>query len=233
MARPEYASEHLQSIADGIRAVTSGFDDAYWSACDEEHRFPKDVWDKIVELGLPGIPFSEEYGGADGGTLAYIIAVEEIAKVCGSTALGYAAHVSLGTYPIYRWGGDKLCSLYVPKLVAGEYMGAYGLTEPNAGSDSGGTQTPRPRRWRLDPQRRKCFVTNANHAGASSAPPSPTNNEQGHQRIRGAGEHPASPSRRGRSSACAAPTGRAWSSRTLASRVITCSAPRAKASRPS
>ena len=133
---------------------------------DEEHRFPKDVWDKIVELGIPGIPFPEELGGSDGGTLAYILAVEELAKVCGSTALTLAAHVSLGTYPIYRWGGDELCKRYVPSLIAGDYMGAYGLTEPGAGSDSGSTRTSAV----LDGDEyvlngRKCFITNANHAG--------------------------------------------------------------------
>jgi len=82
-----------------------------------------------------------DLGGTNGGTLAYCLAVEEISRVCGSTGLTLAAHVSLGTYPIYAWGGDRLRELYVPKLVAGEYMGAYGLTEPNAGSDSGGTET--------------------------------------------------------------------------------------------
>ena len=75
---------------------------------DEEHTFPVATWEKIVELGLPGIPFSEEYGGSDGGTLAYILAVEEISKVCASTGLTLAAHVSLGTYPIYAWGADAL-----------------------------------------------------------------------------------------------------------------------------
>jgi alkylation response protein AidB-like acyl-CoA dehydrogenase len=73
---------------------------------DENHRFPKDTWDKIVDLGLPGIPFSEDVGGSNGGTLAYCLAVEEISKVCGSTGLTLAAHVSLGTYPIYAWGGE-------------------------------------------------------------------------------------------------------------------------------
>ena len=133
---------------------------------DENHRFPLETWREIVELGLPGIPFPEEVGGSNGGTLAYCLAVEEISRVCGSTGLTLAAHVSLGTYPVFAWGGDKLRSAYVPKLVAGEYMGAYGLTEPNAGSDSGGTQTTavlRGDEYVLNG--RKCFCTNANHAG--------------------------------------------------------------------
>jgi alkylation response protein AidB-like acyl-CoA dehydrogenase len=133
---------------------------------DEEHRFPVETWKKIVELGLPGIPFPEEYGGSNGGTLAYCLAVEEISRVCGSTGLTLAAHVSLGTFPIYKWGGERLKKMYVPKLIAGEYMGAYGLTEPNAGSDSGGTQTTAVRdgeSWVLNGA--KCFCTNANYAG--------------------------------------------------------------------
>lgn len=147
----EFAQSEVQKIAHEI---------------DEHHRFPKELWQKIVDLGLPGIPFSEEVGGSGGDTLAYILAVEELAKVCGSTALTLAAHVSLGTYPIYKWGGEKLKRLYVPKLIAGEYMGAYGLTEPNAGSDSGGTQTTavlKGDQYVLNG--RKCFCTNANHAG--------------------------------------------------------------------
>ncbi|HPF15392.1 MAG TPA: acyl-CoA dehydrogenase family protein, partial [Planctomycetota bacterium] len=133
---------------------------------DEHHRFPLDTWEKIVELGLPGIVFPEELGGSDGGTLAYALAVEELAKVCGSTALTLAAHVSLGTYPIFKWGGDKLAKMYVPDLISGKYMGAYGLTEPGAGSDSGGTRTTAVDggdHWVLNG--RKCFITNANYAG--------------------------------------------------------------------
>ena len=133
---------------------------------DENHRFPVETWKKIVELGLPGIPFSEDVGGAGGDTLSYAIAVEEISKVCGSTGLTLAAHVSLGTYPIYKWGGESLRQKYVPALISGEYMGAYGLTEPNAGSDSGGTETTAQLvgdEYVLNG--RKCFCTNANHAG--------------------------------------------------------------------
>ncbi|HED65050.1 MAG TPA: acyl-CoA dehydrogenase [Planctomycetes bacterium] len=132
---------------------------------DENHRFPTETWEKMVELGLTGIPFSEEVGGSDSGTLAYTIAVEEISRVCGSTGLTLAANTSLGTYPIYAWG-DHLRDMYVPKLVAGEYMGAYGLTEPNAGSDAGGTQTTAVLdgdEWVING--RKCFCTNANYAG--------------------------------------------------------------------
>jgi alkylation response protein AidB-like acyl-CoA dehydrogenase len=133
---------------------------------DENHRFPLETWKRIVELGLPGIPFPEDVGGSNGGTLAYAIAVEEISRYCGSTGLTLAAHVSLGTYPIWAWGGEKLRALYVPRLIAGEYMGAYGLTEPNAGSDSGGTQTTAVLsgdEYVLNG--RKCFCTNANFAG--------------------------------------------------------------------
>ena len=133
---------------------------------DEQHRFPKETWDAIVALGLPGIPFPEDLGGSNGGTLAYCLAVEELSRVCGSTGLTLAAHVSLGTYPIFAWGGERLRNLYVPRLVAGEYMGAYGLTEPGAGSDSGGTQTSavlQNDQWVLNG--RKCFCTNANFAG--------------------------------------------------------------------
>jgi butyryl-CoA dehydrogenase len=133
---------------------------------DENHRFPKELWDKIVEIGLPGILFPEELGGSDSSTLAYVLAVEELSKVCGSTGLTFAAHVSLGTYPIFRWGGPDLAGEYVPRLISGEYMGAYALTEPGAGSDSGSTQTTAV----LDGDEyvlngRKCFITNANHAG--------------------------------------------------------------------
>ncbi len=136
------------------------------SEIDENHRFPLESWRRMVELGLPGIPFPEVWGGSGLGTLDYILAIEELAKVCGSTALTLAAHVSLGTYPIFAWGNDDLKNAYLSKLVGGEFIGAYGLTEPGAGSDSGGTRTtavPQGDSWVLNG--RKCFITNANHAG--------------------------------------------------------------------
>jgi alkylation response protein AidB-like acyl-CoA dehydrogenase len=159
-------SEDQEMIRDMVREFADNEIAPSAARIDEEHSFPLDTWNQIVELGLPGIPFPEELGGSDGGTLAYVIAVEEISRVCGSTGLTLAAHVSLGTYPIYKWGSERLCKEYVPKLIAGEFMGAYALTEPNAGSDSGGTETMARREgddWVLTS--RKCFITNANHSG--------------------------------------------------------------------
>ena len=108
---------------------------------DETCTFNQDVWGQMCELGLPALPFPEEEGGAGLDNLSYIIAVEELSRVCASTGLSYAAHVSLGTWPIHAFGSNALKEKYMPGLCAGEFMGAYGLTEPNAGSDSGGTQT--------------------------------------------------------------------------------------------
>jgi alkylation response protein AidB-like acyl-CoA dehydrogenase len=160
-------TEEQQMVRDMVREFARTEVAPLATEIDEHHRFPVETWKKIVELGLPGIPFGEEVGGSNGGTLAYILAVEELSKVCGSTGLTLAAHVSLGTYPIYAWGGERLKSEYVPRLIRGEYMGAYGLTEPNAGSDSGSTQTTAVldgNHWRLNG--RKCFCTNANFAGS-------------------------------------------------------------------
>jgi butyryl-CoA dehydrogenase len=159
-------SEEQSMIRDMVREFAESELRPIAAEIDEEHRFPKESWDKIVELGLPGIPFPESVGGSDAGTLAYAIAVEEISRVCGSTGLTLAAHVSLGTYPIFAWGGPKLTEQYVPALIRGDYMGAYGLTEPGAGSDSGGTITTAELvgdEYVLNG--RKCFITNANHAG--------------------------------------------------------------------
>ncbi|MEW6072888.1 MAG: acyl-CoA dehydrogenase family protein [Planctomycetota bacterium] len=159
-------TEDQQMVRDMVREFAETELAPIAAEIDENHRFPTESWRKIVELGLPGIPFPEEFGGSGGGTLAYAIAVEEISRVCGSTGLSYAAHVSLGTYPIYAWGGERLRSEYVPRLIAGEYMGAYGLTEPNAGSDAGGTLTTATLdgdEWIVNG--RKCFCTNAHHSG--------------------------------------------------------------------
>ncbi len=108
---------------------------------DEEQTFPHEPIRKMGELGLMGIPFPESYGGAGMDNLSYTLAVEEISKVCGSTGLTLAAHISLGCWPIFAFGTEEQKQKYLPNLCGGKWIGAYGLTEPQAGSDAGATQT--------------------------------------------------------------------------------------------
>ena len=108
---------------------------------DESGEFPLETVKKMGELGLLGIPFPEEYGGAGMDNVSYIIAVEEISKVCGSHGITLAAHISLGCYPIYLFGTEEQKKKYLFPLAQGEGLGSFGLTEPEAGSDAGGTQT--------------------------------------------------------------------------------------------
>jgi len=108
---------------------------------DRQERFPHEIVKKMGQLGLLGMPIPEEYGGAGTDTLSYIIAVEEVGRACGGTGLTMAAHVSLGTYPIYAAGNEEQKKKYLPTLCRGEKIAAFGLTEPGAGSDAGATQT--------------------------------------------------------------------------------------------
>lgn len=108
---------------------------------DENSTFPIETFKKMGELGLLGIPFPEEYGGSGGDTISYAIAVEEIGKACGGTGLSYAAAISLGASPIYYFGTEEQKQKWLVPMAKGETLGSFGLTEPNAGSDAGGTQT--------------------------------------------------------------------------------------------
>lgn len=102
---------------------------------DESNEFPIDLWPKMGEMGLHGITVSEEYGGADMGYLAHVIAMEEISRASGSVALSYGAHSNLCVNQIYRNGNDQQKQKYLPKLVSGEHLGALAMSEPGAGSD--------------------------------------------------------------------------------------------------
>jgi butyryl-CoA dehydrogenase len=108
---------------------------------DKTEEFPEENIRQMGELGLLGLPLPEEYGGGGGDYLSYAIAVEEIARACGSTALIFAAHVSLGCGPIYSFGTEEQKRKWLPRLCSGQGLGAFGLTEPEAGSDAGGTRT--------------------------------------------------------------------------------------------
>ena len=129
---------------------------------DREKRFPYEIVEKLGALGLMGIPFPEEYGGAGGDSLAYALAVEELTRVDSSVAITMCAHTSLGTQPIYLFGSEEQKQRYLPDLCAGRRLGAFGLTEPEAGSDAGNTKT-RARLedgdWVVDGA--KQFITNA------------------------------------------------------------------------
>src|ERR687896_2135373 len=108
---------------------------------DRDKRFPYEIVSKLGELGLMGVPYPEEHGGGGADTLSYALVVEELARVDSSVAITVAAHTSLGTHPIYAFGSDEQKRTWLPKLCAGQRLGAFGLTEPEAGSDAGNTRT--------------------------------------------------------------------------------------------
>ncbi|MCB0877027.1 MAG: acyl-CoA dehydrogenase family protein [Solirubrobacterales bacterium] len=129
---------------------------------DERKQFPYELVTKLGELGLMGIPFPSEYGGGGADTLSYALAVEELARIDSSVAITLAAHTSLGTMPIYLWGDDAQHEQWLPDLCSGRRLAAFGLTEPEAGSDAGNTRT-RARledgEWVIDGA--KQFITNS------------------------------------------------------------------------
>lgn len=133
---------------------------------DESGEFPAATFAQMGKLGLMGLPFPEAYGGAGVDTLSTAIAIEEVARACGSTALAYAAHLGLGTAPIFMFGNEEQKRRFLVPAARGEYLGAFGLTEPQAGSDAGATRTTavlEGDEWRINGQ--KMWITNAPMAG--------------------------------------------------------------------
>jgi len=108
---------------------------------DEEERFDMDIFVKMAELGLTGIPWPEEYGGIGSDYLAYCIAVEELSRVCASTGVTLSAHTSLACWPLFKFGTEEQKQKYLRPMAEGSKIGAYGLTEPGSGSDAGGMRT--------------------------------------------------------------------------------------------
>jgi short-chain 2-methylacyl-CoA dehydrogenase len=143
----EFAEERVAPVAEEL---------------DREHRFPYDLVAELAGLGLMGIPIPEEFGGAGADTLAYAIAIEELTRIDSSVAITVAAHTSLGTMPIFLFGSEEQKERWLPDLASGKRLGAFGLTEPGAGSDAGATQTRadlRDGQWVVNGS--KIFITNA------------------------------------------------------------------------
>ncbi len=132
---------------------------------DQTHRFPTETVEKMAKYGMMGIPFPTKYGGAGGDEVSYAITIEELAKVCASTAVIVSAHTSLCCWPIYKYGTEEQKMKYLPDLLSGKKLGAFGLTEPNAGTDASGQQTRAVLdgdEWVLNGA--KCFITNGGYA---------------------------------------------------------------------
>ena len=133
---------------------------------DEEERFPEETVKKMAKLGMMGIYLPKEYGGAGADYLSYVMAVEELAKVCATTSVILSAHTSLCCNPIFEYGTEEQKQKYLPKLCSGEWVGAFGLTEPGAGTDAQGQQTTAVKdengNWVLNGS--KIFITNAGYA---------------------------------------------------------------------
>jgi short-chain 2-methylacyl-CoA dehydrogenase len=129
---------------------------------DREHRFPYELVAEMAELGLMGMPIPEEYGGGGTDTLSYAIAVEELTRIDSSVAITMAAHISLGTMPIFLFGSEEQRREWLPDLASGKKLAAFGLTEPGAGSDAGASRTRaelQDGEWVINGS--KIFITNA------------------------------------------------------------------------
>jgi short-chain 2-methylacyl-CoA dehydrogenase len=155
-------SDEQRLLRDTVRDFATGEVAPVAEQLDREHAFPYALVAKMGELGLMGIPFPEDYGGGGGDTLTYALAVEELTRIDSSVAITMAAHTSLGTMPIYLFGSTTQREEWLPELTAGRRLAAFGLTEPEAGSDAGNVRTRASLvdgEWTIDGA--KQFITNA------------------------------------------------------------------------
>jgi alkylation response protein AidB-like acyl-CoA dehydrogenase len=132
---------------------------------DRTKKFPVEIFKKLADMGIMGLPFPEQYGGGGADTISFAIVTEELSRACGSTGITYSAHISLGGAPINLFGTEEQKQRYLTPICSGESFGAFGLTEPNAGSDAGGTRTSaREENGEFLINGNKCFITNASFA---------------------------------------------------------------------
>lgn len=161
----EFLTEEHHAIREMVRDFATKEIAPKAAEADREAKFQVETFKKLGQLDLLGLPIGADYGGAGADYRSYVIAVEEIGRACGSTGLSYAAHVSLGTNPIYKFGTEEQKKKWVPKLCSGEYIGCWALTEPGTGSDAAAQKTTAKRdgdHWVLNGT--KQFITNATHA---------------------------------------------------------------------
>ena len=133
---PEHEAFRLQ-----VREFAQTEIKPYTFLWDKENQFPREAVEKMAQNGWLGVPFPKEYGGMGLDAISYAIAVEELSRVDGGAGVILSAHVSLGSWPIFAYGTEEQKQKYLVPLAKGEKLGAFGLTEPNAGSDAGGTET--------------------------------------------------------------------------------------------
>jgi len=153
----------IQALARDIARAEIEPHAAEW---DREHRFPRDLYPKLAELGLLGVCIPEEYGGAGADFLSYVLVLEELSRADAGVGVTVAVHTSAVTLPILGFGTDEQRSRFVPPLARGEALGAFALTEPEAGSDAGSLRTratPTAEGWRISGA--KQWITNGRHAG--------------------------------------------------------------------
>ena len=163
-----FTDEHIM-IRDMVREFADSEITPVARDLDEQGKFPRDLVDKMGELGLMGIIIPEEYGGAGLDMVAFATAIMELARADASVAITMAAHSSLGSLPILMFGSEEQKNTYLPKLATGEMLGAFGLTEPDAGSDAGATKTKAVRDGdEYVVNGGKIFITNAGEAGVLS-----------------------------------------------------------------
>ena len=158
-------NEEHEALRQAVREFAESEIRPHAARIDREGAIPKEILSKMGELGYLGIPYPEEWGGAGMDLLSYAIAVEEVSRVCASTGITLAAHTSLSIYPILQYGTPVQKERYIRKLTTGEWIGAFGLTEPGAGSDAGGTKTTAVRDgdgWILNGS--KIYITNGKMA---------------------------------------------------------------------
>lgn len=132
---------------------------------DKTKQFPLDIFSQLADMGMMGLPFPENYGGAGADSISFAIVTEELSRVCASTGITYSAHISLGGAPLNLFGTHEQKEKYLTPICTGESFGAFGLTEPNAGSDAGGTETKAHlENGQFTINGTKIFITNASYA---------------------------------------------------------------------